>query len=87
MIYKLIREELCDCQTVLSETSKDLGSEAFVLHSSLRNYTDNQEGLEILLAVCFRLHLWHVEVPRQGLNPCHSSDLSCCSDKDGSLTH
>lgn len=31
--------------------------------------------------------LWHVEVPRPGIDPCHSSDLSCCSDNTESLTH
>ena len=29
----------------------------------------------------------HMEVPRPGSNPCHSSDPSCCSDNDRSLTH
>ena len=34
----------------------------------------------------FLLHLWHVEVPGQRLNPCHSSSLSHCSDSAWSLT-
>ena len=28
-----------------------------------------------------------LKFPAQGLNPCHSSDPSCCSDNSGSLTH
>ena len=35
----------------------------------------------------FSLYPLHVEVPGPGLDPCHSSNLSCCCDNTGSLTH
>lgn len=42
---------------------------------------------DIAILNFFPLHSWHAKFPGQGLNLCHSSNPSGCSDKVGSLVH
>ena len=81
---------LCQYQAVLITMAFEIGK--WLLQYGL-HFQDSFEysGLYFYINFIFIafsiswLHLQHVEVPDQGSNPCHSSNLSHCSDNTKSL--